>query len=311
MAASSSRQPPDSSSRPDPLTLKHIATAWHPLFYLVLEEFLPVHLFFIFFEWLLNKEPSRLDVVVVRRFNKDMKWRPSFLRSFLACLGPEDTLIEFKGPNHSVRAIDLDHFLAKAYLYKVEAFKKGEKPRIDLAMVFNKLTPSLVRGIEEGGGRLVAMEGMRGLHRVEGLAFPLVLMETSLVWKRKGEYLLGVFAKSALERVLKRFEELSPKEQRLLTKLMLGIEVLTERRDAMAIQDMEKVREQGMKVHEMMALIMQKMSPEERQQILAPLPPEERLRGLSPKEILEQLSPDDIAKALPLEVLKKIRKDEH
>ncbi len=345
MPKSTKRPSPD--ERPDPLKLPHLSTAWHPLFYLVLGEMLPAPVFYILFEFLLNKEPTRLDAVIIRRLRHLTDWKPDFLRAFFACLGKEDTIVEFKGPNHSVSGGDLLNLLGKSYLYMEQAEAKGSLRAIDLLMVFNNLTPSLSRRIEVLGGTIHHGAKGKGMHRVDGLAFPLVLVETSLAWEQKGEYLLGVFARKALKEVLKRAARLTEKEQRLLTKVFLGIEVLKERSDAMTIQEMERLRGEEMDLGDLMAELMRRVSPEIRERILAPipaeerlkdlppeerlkglppeerlkgLPPEERLKGLPPEERLKGLSPEEIAhlltseqiiKALSPELLKKLREEEH
>ncbi len=76
----------------DELPTTHLRTAWHPIFILLLQYLLPAERWRVVAEYLLSREPRRIDAVVIRCADPATltadEWRPEYLRSVLDDLRP-------------------------------------------------------------------------------------------------------------------------------------------------------------------------------------------------------------------------------
>jgi len=267
----------------------HLRTAWHPLLILLLQQLLPRDLFDVLAEYTLTREPRRIDVVIVRRV-AEQGWRPSYLRSLLDDLRAHN-LVHFKGATDELEGVDAPQLLSYAYQYL--ALNKLTQPdALALRVVAPTLTPRF-RGQLTVLGGVLAETAVPGVHEGSVQGFSLRVVETTLAWPTPGEQLLFPISPACLT-ASRRPRALDDTELALYDRLLQGISQLSldpRWRDIMkdAAQVSDATRQALM---DLLAVI----PPEQR---LAGLAPEQRLAGLAPEEVALVLSEADHVLALP------------
>ncbi|MFO0610903.1 MAG: hypothetical protein U0324_47510, partial [Polyangiales bacterium] len=109
--------PPPSAPLGDDAPLVHLRTAWHPLLVLLLELLLPGDLWRVAAEYVLTREPRRIDAVIVRRVaDAAARWHPEYLRSVLDGLR-EHNVVHFKGATDALERADALQLLSYAFQY--------------------------------------------------------------------------------------------------------------------------------------------------------------------------------------------------
>lgn len=74
----------------------HLRTAWHPVFIRLLEHLLPADVWRVVAEYVLTREPRRIDAVIIRRVGTAHPGSPEYLRSVLDELR-DHNVVHFKG----------------------------------------------------------------------------------------------------------------------------------------------------------------------------------------------------------------------
>ncbi|MFO0631082.1 MAG: hypothetical protein U0325_36395 [Polyangiales bacterium] len=260
----------------DPL---HLRTAWHPLLILLLEQLLPSDLWEVLAEYALTQEPRRIDAVVVRRVAATA-WRASHLRSVFDDLR-DHNLLHFKGATDALERADAMQVLSYAYQYM--ALRDLRSPAVlALRVVAPTLTPRFREQLTVFGGALGESE-VRGVHVGQLQGFALRVVETSVVWTTPGERLLYAISPACLS-APERPRGFDDTERDVYYRLLQGITQLSQDPRWKAImKDATLVGETASQ-----ALM----------DLLAVIPPEQRLAGLAPEQRLAGLAPEDLARVL-------------
>ena len=238
------------------------ATAWHPLFYGLMDEGAPPGIE-IRTEIVLSQQPRRADLLLLRR--KDMPRSDGdarVLRALWPLLGPV-TLAEFKGPQSGYRSNDLLRLLGYGIQYNELNMKDLAGPsELTLALLTPAETPSLRAAIDYMGWRLERLGN--GYARIVGAWYTTFVAFIDEVCEAERDDHLGLFSRRP-----RRTPE--------------GARWLNARYGNRTI--MEKLRElEG--YEDVLELIKSMHGPEE---LLKNLTPEERLAGLGPEERLQLL----------------------
>jgi len=85
--------------------MTHLRTAWHPVFVLLLEQLLPTDVWRVVAEYVLTREPRRIDAVIIRRVGVRSDWHADYLRSVLDNLR-DHNVVHFKGATDELEAAD-------------------------------------------------------------------------------------------------------------------------------------------------------------------------------------------------------------
>ena len=288
----------------DPL---HLRTAWHPLLILLLERLLPGDLWDVLPEYVLTREPRRIDAVIVRRA-AEPHWHPSHLRSVLDDLH-DHNLLHFKGATDELERADALQVLSYAYQYM--ALQDLRTPAVlSLRVVAPRLTPRFREQLTALGGALGASE-VRGVHAGHLQGFALRVVETSVAWSTPGERLLFAISPACLTDP-ERPRGFDDTERDVYYRLLQGITQLSQDPRWKAI--MKDATLVGETASQALMDLLAVLPPEQR---LAGLAPEQRLAGLAPEQRLAGLSeadrvlalPDAALRALPAEYLATLPAD--
>ncbi|MFO0608892.1 MAG: hypothetical protein U0324_37345 [Polyangiales bacterium] len=291
---------------PDDDALTHLRTAWHPVLVILLELLLPGDLWRVAAEYVLTREPRRIDAVIVRRVaDAASRWHPDYLRSVLDDLLPHN-VVHFKGATDALERSDALQLLSYAFQYM--ALEGVERPHdLSLRVVAPTLTPRFRAQVEALGGAL-AETPERGVHTGALQGFALRVVETTVAWPAEGEHLLYAMT---LECVTDpgRILTFDDRERELFYHLLQRINrLVNDPRWKVIMKDATLVKASASQaLRELLA----SLSPEDR---LAGLPPEARLAGLPvaqtvlalPDEVLRGLSPAYLA-TLPADVQAAVR----
>ncbi|HSN98431.1 MAG TPA: hypothetical protein VLS89_09035 [Candidatus Nanopelagicales bacterium] len=248
-----------------------ITTAWHPMLVALLETYLPGG-WQLSPEFLLNRMPLRVDIVVLRRVDEPAGAIRK-IHSIFDHLRPH-TLIEHKGPTDELEPEDALALLSYGtqYMRLSGLLDPGE---LCLMVVCDRIPTSFVEQVKRHKGAFDPLG--EGLWRGELAGFPLHGVETREACRRSPtERLLYAFSRAYLtdpEAIL----PLDPEEVGVYHSLYQQVEQFRRKRGAMAIKDYEAAQLSYEEVLE---------------QMVERLPPEKRLRGLTAEEILKAIPPE-------------------
>ncbi|HWN68991.1 MAG TPA: hypothetical protein VNM90_15240 [Haliangium sp.] len=272
----------------------HPATAWHPLFYGLMDEGAPPGLE-IRTEIVLSQQPRRADLLLLRR--EDMPRRDGearVLRGLWPLLGPV-TLAEFKAPKSGYRRRDLLRLIGYGVQYNELNMKDLAGPaELMLALLTPAETPSLRAAIDYMGWGLERLGN--GYAQVAGAWYTTFVAFIDEVCEAERDDILRLFSRHRSQTVE-------------------GARWLNARCGSRNI--MEKLRElEG--YEDVMELLASMHTPEELlryydpEEVVKHLKPEERLAGLEPEEILRFLrhlgERGELEGKLPAVVLEALRK---
>jgi hypothetical protein len=267
-------------------------TAWHPMLVALLEFYLPGG-WKLLPELLLGRLPQRVDVVVLRLVDA-IAGTARKLHSVFDHLRPH-TLIEHKGPTDDLEPWDALTLLAYAGQY-MRLARVSDPDDVCLMVICDHIPVGFVRQIEKMGGTFEALGA--GLWRGKMAGLLLRGIETRLAYRTgPSEHLLYTFSRAYLsdpEALL----PLDSEEARVYTLLYQQVEQFRKQRGTMAIRDNEAAQKS---YEEVIAEIVAQLPPAQR---LAGLAPEQRLAGLAPEQRLAGLDRDHQALALPIDVLR-------
>jgi hypothetical protein len=256
------------------------ATAWHPLFYGLMDEGAPPGIE-IRTEIVLSQQPRRADLVLLRR--KDMPRRDGearVLRGLWPLLGPA-TLAEFKGPKSGYRSQDLLRLLGYGIQYNELNMKDLAGPsELTLALLTPAETPSLRAAIDYMGWRLERLGN--GYARIPGAWYTTFVAFIDEVCEAERDDHLRLFSCDRRQ---------NPEGVRWLNARYGTRTIMEKLRELEGYEDILDIIKSMHGPEE----LLRGLTPEER---LAGLPPEERLAGLPPEDRLAGLGPEEILQLL-------------
>ncbi|WP_437336530.1 hypothetical protein [Sorangium sp. So ce394] len=289
-------------------------TAWHPMLVALLEFYLPSG-WRLYPEFLLNRMPLRVDIVVLR-----LAVQPAGdarkLHSIFGHLR-QHTLIEHKGPTDDLEPEDVLALLAYGALY-MRHNKLLDPDELCLMAIADRIPAGFVRQVERLRGSFAPVGG--GLWRGELNGLLLHGVETREACRQSPtEHLLYMFSRAYLKGA-GQILPLDPEEARVYNTLYQQVEQFRRQRGTMAVKDYELARQSYEEVLEQMLAqlppekLLAKLTPEQRLEGLTPeqrfegLTPEQRFEGLTPEQRFEGLTPEEILRAIPPEVRELIAK---
>jgi hypothetical protein len=252
------------------------ATAWHPLFYGLMDAGAPSSIE-IRTEIVLSQQPRRADLLLLRRKDVPRRDREArVLRGLWPLLGPV-TLAEFKGPRSGFRSHDLLRLLGYGTQYNELNMQALAGPAgLTLALLTPAETPSLRAAIEYMGWRLEHLGN--GYAHIAGAWYTTFVAFIDEVCEAERDDYLRLFSRHR-----KQIDE--------------AVRWLNARCASRTI--MEKLRElEG--YDDVVERLLSTLAPEE---VLRHYKPEERLAGLGPEERLAGLRPEDVLRHYGLEQL--------
>lgn len=170
--------------------------AWHLLFASLLREVAPLG-FEVLVEVLLCLEPSRADILILRR-DKKTRRDGHLLRRLWPLLG-QCTVLEYKSPvRSSFRRGDLIRLISYGTQYHFRHAKNLFNPdELSLVLVVTSLTPTLFGEIERMGWTLERMEG--GYARIKGVMYPCYVVVINEVCQEERDGYLRLFSHHPVE----------------------------------------------------------------------------------------------------------------
>jgi hypothetical protein len=221
----------------------------------------------------------------------------------------EHNLLHFKGATDELERTDALQVLSYAYQYM--ALHDLRTPAVmSLRVVAPTLTPRFRAQLTALGGALVETE-VRGVHVGHLQGFALRVVETSVAWSTPGEHLLFAISPACLT-APEHPRGFDDTERDVYYRLLQGITQLSQDPRWKAImKDATLVGETASQaLMDLLAVIppeqrLAGLAPEQRlaglapEQRLAGLAPEQRLAGLAPEQRLAGLSEADRVLALP------------
>jgi len=315
----SSDTPAPSLARAEDATTPHLRTAWHPVFIRLLEHLLPAEVWRVVAEYVLTREPRRIDAVIIRRVGAAPDWHPEYLRSVLDGLH-DHNVVHFKGATDELEAADALQGLSYACQYMIHA-GLGDPASVSLRVVAPTLTPRFRAQVLALGGALDAT-AQTGVHAGRLGPFALRVVETAVVWPQAHEHLLYAVSPACLQEPRARADAFDDKERELFYHLAQLIAQLASdpkwkeiMKDAALVEASAEATIKDLLAKLPAAWRLAGLKPEERlvglkpEERLVGLKPEERLVGLKPEERLAGLDPAHAVLALPVEVLRALAPD--
>jgi hypothetical protein len=275
--------PPPPSGQP-PATPGKTRTWWHPLLASVLRWQLGSH-YHLLEEVPVGRKPLQIDLLLLEKGQGDL---PAYARQILAGLVErlgELTLIEFKSPSDALQAGDFQTFLAYALLYRAQNQPLLEPGKLHLLVVAPRLTRPYREELQVLG--VTAHQEEPGIWRLQGgvVVHDTWVLETEVL-AGLSHPLLTVLSPHVLQARVATYDAL---HQGGYNKLMMYV-----------FQQINQFRLLGKE------FAMQHLGAEDEMQLtwrdlLASLPPEERMEGIAPQERIKGLSPEDRLEGLSLE----------
>ncbi len=287
-------QPPQASSEATASKPGKMRTWWHPLLTGLLRWQLGSH-YQLQEEVPVGQKPLQIDVLLVRKEEGEL---PEDARRVLAGLAEylnELTLLEFKSPSDTLRAGDFQTFLAYALLYRAQNEPLLAPERLHLLVLAPRLTNPYREELRTLG--VTARQEQPGIWALEGGAVNhrTWVLETGALAGLEHP-LLTLFSPQFLSQAPQTYAQLSQGGYNEMVGYMAQqIRQFNARGVEFAMQHLGAEKEMGQIWRDLLA----SLPPEERlaglslEQRLAGLPPEERLAGLSPKERLAGLPPEE------------------
>jgi hypothetical protein len=299
-----SPQNPDEAAAAKP---GKIRTWWHPLLVSLLRWKLGRH-YQVQEEVPLGQKPLQIDILLLRKEQGDL---PAHARAMLAGLVEhlgEETLVEFKSPSDTLRAGDLQTFLAYTLLYRALNKPLLQPSKLHLVVIAPRLTRPYQDELQ-----LLGMTGQTeevGVWRLQGspAGHPMWLLETEELVDLQHP-LLSVFSPQFRRDRVGVYNSLSQAGYNDL--LVYMVQQITQFRvfgEEFAMQHLGAEAEMMKTLQE----IIKKLPLEDRLQfvsvdeypvedLLKRLPAEERLKGLPAEERLKGLPAEERLKGLPAE----------
>jgi len=262
-----------------------IRTWWHPLLASFLRWQLGSH-YQLQEEVPVGQKPLQIDVLLLRKQQGDLPEHAQQVLAGLVDYFNEITLLEFKSPSDTLRAGDLQTFLAYALLYRAQNEPLLAPDKLHLVV----LAPSLTKAYREELRALAvtAHEEQPGIWALQGgpVNHRTWVLETAVL-AGLDHPLLTLFSPQFLNQGQQTSAQLrAGGYTELVVYLAQQIQQFQQRGEEFAMQHLGTEDELKRILLELQATL----TPEER---LAGLSPEERLEGLSPEERLEGLSPEE------------------
>lgn len=298
----------DERDNPDNLETTS-ATAWHPMLVKLFDQFLPGG-WKLSAEFLLNRLPQRVDIVVIR-LDGTPTTKARKIRSVFEHLR-KHTLVEFKGPTDDLEAIDVLTLLAYACQY-MAMHRIYEPDDMRLMVVADRIPPSFIQQVERMAGKFVAVGNGLWRGHIAGLSLHGVELREAHK-AAPSERLLYVFSKAFLKEPA-AIEPLDKDELEMYRLLSQQVVQFRRQRATMALRDVDLAEKC---FEEVVEKFLQGLPPEQRlagltpEQVLAHYTPERLFASLTPEQRFAGLTPEQIAAALTPEALEIIaRKARH
>ncbi len=281
-------------------------TAWHPMFFLAVEASLDLRVWRVVGEFLLNKEPRRIDGVIVRREFVGPEVLPVRMRTVLSDLKAHN-IVHLKGATDELESHDVNQLLSYSADYMTTA-NVDDPGGVSLRVVASALTPRFLTRIQRFGGALEPTD-RPGVHEGRLGPFALRVIETNVACMLRFEEALYLFS----ARFLREQHALTPVDEReraLYNRLYRCITQIARSPEAAMIKDADLLEKKWVEELADMLLetapdaVFQRFITRRRlagippEQLLAEVPPEKRLAGIPPEQRLAGLAPEQIAQAL-------------
>ena len=275
--------------------MTHLRTAWHPVFVLLLEQQLPTELWHVVAEYVLTREPRRIDAVVIHRVGARPDWHPEYLRSVLDDLR-DHNVVHFKGATDDLEAADALQVLSYACQYMIHA-GLGDPAAVSVRVVAPTLTARFRAQVVALGGAL-AKTAQDGVFEGALGAFALRVVETAVVWPQAHEHLLYAVSPACLDDTQPRAHGFDDRERALFYHLAQVIARLASdpkwkaiMKDAALVEASAEATIKDLIAKLPAAWRLAGLKPEER---VAGLKPEERVAGLEPDAVLAHFEPEAV-----------------
>jgi hypothetical protein len=276
----------DATPQPDSKPGK-IRTWWHPLLasflrwqlgsHYQLEEEVPV-----------GQKPLQIDVLLVRKEEGNLPVHAQQILAGLAEYFNDITLLEFKSPSDTLRAGDLQTFLAYALLYRAQNEPLLAPNKMHLLVLAPRVTKAYREELQALA--VTVIEEQPGIWSLQGgpVNHRMWVLETAVLAGLEHP-LLTLFSPQFLQQGKQVYAQLrAGGYTELVVYLAQQIQQFQLRGEEFAMQHL------GTEDEMQQALL----------DIVASLPPKQRLAGLSPKELLASLSPKELLASLsPKELL--------
>lgn len=269
-------------------------TPWHPLFGAIL-AYAYRDRSIVHSEYPLTGWPLRGDVLLIEKGPAVGGAGPlPRLPAIGQNLGARYTLLELKGPTDTLERFDLPQLIAYCGLLEVK--EQIEDPDdLHLIVVASGLAPAFTRRTERASGHFVQRD--RGQYLVDGLMYRTFFIDAAAASETAGNGLLYAFSREHLSDPGRLSSRMSPADRDLYAELCHHIQQLKRSETTMQMKDSDVFNRTA---DELLREVVARMPPEERLRGLAPevlaqrLSPEERLRGLTPEERLRGLTPEQL-----------------
>lgn len=256
-----------------------VRTPWHVFFAIFLKEMAPPDIQ-LKFEVILNTEPQRGDILLLRR--GDAGHRDEEARTFrgLWPLLPAHSLVEYKSLSWPLRRGDLARLQGYGAQYFVTQLEDGplELAALALVLIIPTRTPTLEAEIDRMGWTMTSLGG--GYARIDGSGYAYYLAIIEEVSKAEQDELLGLFS---------RRRKWTQSQAAWLWTHHAG--------------SLEDVNVQNVEGYDQIITEMMASMPLEKR--LEGLAPEQRLAGLAPEQQILALS-DEVLRTLPDEYLRSL-----
>ncbi|HRI67744.1 MAG TPA: hypothetical protein PK156_26055 [Polyangium sp.] len=225
----------------------------------------------MFAEVLLCLEPSRADILLVRR-GKKSKVQVYLLKGLWELLG-RYTILEYKSPvRSSFRRGDLIRLVSYGAQYHSRYLKKlVNSDELTLVLVVASLTPTLIGEIEQMGWTLEPLS--KGYARVQGVMYACYIVVIDDVCQEERNDLLRAFSHHPVE---------DPEARSWISCWMKE-------------QNMQPIRHPNRLERAAM-----------RRDFIKRFPPDERLEGMLPQTMLRRISTEKLVVNLPIEMLRAL-----
>lgn len=285
-------------------------TWWHPLLASLLRWQMSSH-YEVHEEVPVGTKPLQIDLLLVHKTVGELPPRArAILAGVLEYLG-EFTLIEFKSPSDTLRAGDLQTFLAYSMLYRGQNDPLLEPARLHLLVIAPRLTGPYREEMRLSG--LTAAAERPGVWRLQGGMHDMWLLETEALADAEHP-LLSTVSPQFLNGEAPLLNSLRGSGYNdLMVYMIQQISQFQLAGEEFAMTHLGAEKE----MHDTMIEILKKLPLEDRLGILTVderlkgLPAEERLKGLAAEERLKGLAAEERLKGLPAEeVLKHLPADQ-
>jgi hypothetical protein len=247
-----------------------IRTWWHPLLASFLRWQLGSH-YEVQEEVPVGKKPLQIDILLLHKTQGELAEPTRKILAGLVEYLNDYTLLELKSPSDTLRAGDFQTLLAYALLYRAQNQPMLDPSRLTLVIIAPHLSSPYENELRLLGGTI--QQEQAGIRRLQGgtLGHPAWLLETAVL-AGQDHPVLSLLSPRFLRQGTQTYEEL---RQAGYTELVVYM--------AQQIQQFQRLGKEFAMQH----LGSDTEMAQAMRELLASMPPEQRLEGLSPEQLLQ------------------------